>query len=139
MTKKIKVINGLLGASMLMFGLLKFINPFKGWYSTQILKSELPFPELSFWGGQFGEIIIGGLLLYILFFNSKVSKTKFHQISILANVGIVLMMAIAFYVHLHPNVPAEVLPLKISPPFIPGAFLLLAISNLYLEAKTKSE
>lgn len=138
MTKKIRVITGFLGASMLVFGLLKFVNPFKDWYSTQILKSELPFPKLSFWSGQIGEIIIGLLLLYILLFSSKVSKTRIHQIFILGNVGIVVMMAIAFYVHLHPNVPADVLPLKISPPFIPGVFLLLAISNLYWKAKEKT-
>jgi len=33
---------------------------------------------------------------------------------------------------LHPNVPADVLPLKIKPPFIPGFLLVLAIADIFL-------
>lgn len=135
MTKTNRIITGILGTSMFMFGILKFVNPFKGWYSTQIIKSELPFPSLSYWSGQIGEIVVGVLLLYILFFSSKVSKFNFNKVFILGNMGIIIMMVIAFYVHLHPNVPADVLPLKISPPVIPGIFLLLATLNLYLNNK----
>lgn len=139
MAKANRIITGILGISMFMFGILKFVNPFKDWYSTQVIKSELPFPTLSFWSGQIGEIIIGVFLLYILFFSSKVSKNKFNTIFILGNVGIIIMMIVAFYVHLHPNVPADVLPLKISPPYIPGIFLLLAILNLYLKIKVQND
>lgn len=139
MTKANRIITGILGISMFMFGILKFVNPFKGWYSTQVIKSELPFPSLSFWSGQIGEIIIGVLLLYILFFSSKILKNKFNTIFILGNVGIIIMMVVAFYVHLHPNVPADVLPLKISPPYIPGIFLLLAILNLHLKMKVLND
>ena len=50
----------------------------------------------------------------------------------LASAAILPMMATAIYVHLQPNVPAEVLPLKIKSPFIPVFFLLLALTNIYL-------
>ena len=43
---------------------------------------------------------------------------------------VVIMMLTGVYVHLHPNVPADVLPLKIKPPYIPIFFLLVAFSNL---------
>jgi hypothetical protein len=39
-------------------------------------------------------------------------------------------------VHLNPNVPASVLPLKIKPPFIPGFFLLLAMADIFLIGRT---
>tara|TARA_R110000868_G_scaffold37111_2_gene131300 strand:+ start:8274 stop:8702 length:429 start_codon:yes stop_codon:yes gene_type:complete len=133
MKKANRIITGILGISMFMFGALKFINPFKGWYSTQIIKSELPFPTLSFWSGQIGEMLIGLSLLYILFIRTKISKRNFNRIFTLSNISIVVLMIVAFYVHLHPNVPAEILPLKISHPYIPGIFLLLAILNLYLK------
>jgi len=42
------------------------------------------------------------------------------------------MTLTAVYVHLHPNVPADVLPLKIKPPFIPLFFLLIVLSNIIL-------
>ena len=48
------------------------------------------------------------------------------------------MMLVAFYIYVHPNVPADVLPLKISPPFIPGLFLVLAILNLYLKKRIEN-
>ncbi len=57
---------------------------------------------------------------------------------LLASAAILPMMGTAIYVHLQPNVPAEVLPLKIKPPFIPVFFLLLALTNIYLiQRKTK--
>lgn len=122
---------------MFMFGVLKFVNPFKSWYSTQIMKSELPFPNLSFWSGQIGEIIVGIVLICILLSGSKLKQNILNKIFSIANVSIIMMMLVAFYVHLHPNVPSEVLPLKISPPIIPGVFMLLAIANIYLKVKNE--
>ena len=136
MTKTNKIITGILGVSMFMFGILKFINPFRSWYSAQVIKSELPFPTFSFWSGQIGEIIVGILLLYILFTHTKISKKNFDRIFVLGNISIIAMMIVAIYVHLHPNVPSEILPLKISPPYIPGVFLFLATLNLYTNLAT---
>lgn len=132
-----RIITGFLGISMFMFGILKFVNPFKTWYTAQITLSELPFPTLSFWGGQIGEIVVGVLFLYILFFNTKIPNKISNSIFVLSNLGVIMMMIVAFYVHLHPNVPADILPLKISPPFIPGVFLGLAILSLYLKNKNQ--
>lgn len=137
MTKTNRIISGFLGISMFMFGVLKFVNPFKSWYSTQIMKSELPFPNLSFWSGQIGEIIVGIVLICILLTGSKLKQNILNKIFSIANVSIIMMMLVAFYVHLHPNVPSEVLPLKISPPIIPGVFMLLAIANIYLKVKNE--
>jgi len=135
MTKTNKILSGFLGISMFMFGVLKFVNPFETLYSVQIIKSELPFPNLSFWSGQIGEIIVGIVLIYVLLFGSKLKQNILNKTFLIANVGIIIMMLVAFYVHLHPNVPSEVLPLKISPPIIPGVFILLAIANIYLKVK----
>lgn len=137
MTKTNRILNGFLGISMFMFGVLKFVNPFETWYSVQIIKSELPFPNLSFWSGQIGEIIVGIVLIYVLLFGSKLKQNILNKTFLIANVGIIIMMLVAFYVHLHPNVPSEVLPLKISPPIIPGVFILLAIANIYLKVKNE--
>jgi hypothetical protein len=46
--------------------------------------------------------------------------------------GLIVNMCVAIYVHLQPNVPAEVLPLGIKPPFIPLSFLALAVWELVL-------
>jgi hypothetical protein len=40
------------------------------------------------------------------------------------------MMLVATYVHLQPDVPAEVLPLGIKPPLIPLSFLALSVWEL---------
>lgn len=136
MNKSVKVITGFLGISMFMFGVLKFVNPFKNWYSQQIFLSDFPLPILSYWMGQLGEIIVGVAFIFLLFNHKKISSLKLNLIFNLGNFSIIIMMLVAFYVHAHPNVPADVLPLKISPPYIPGFFLLLAIANIYFKTKT---
>ena len=67
MKKTAAIITAFLGISMFMFGVLKFIDPFKTWYVTQVTKSELPFPSLSYWSGQLGEIVVGLALILTLF------------------------------------------------------------------------
>lgn len=129
MNKISKIISGFLGISMFMFGILKFVNPFKGWYITQVETSELPFQTLSYWLGQFGEIIIGLLFLWLIFKGSSLNRGQFLQLFTLANLATVVMMLVAVYVHLHPDVPHEVLPLKIKPPVIPVIFGVLPVIN----------
>ncbi|MFP5384525.1 MAG: DoxX family membrane protein [Bacteriovoracia bacterium] len=124
MHKKISVS---LGAMILMFGLLKFVDPFKTWYSVQIQTSGLP--EISYFSGIIGEIVVGLLLIFPFFLKNE--KFKFQILS-LASSALVVMMVVATYVHLLPAVPAEVLPLKIKPPVIPIIFLFAAGYNLYL-------
>ena len=122
---------------MFIFGVLKFVNPFKGWYGIQISNSELG--ELSYAMGILGEITVGTTLILCLLYRQKLSTKAYNLLTNTSFFTIVIMMLTGVYVHLHPNVPADVLPLKIKPPYIPLFFLLLALSNIFLSAKTRQE
>lgn len=128
--KYIKSISWFLGTSMFMFGILKFVNPFKGWYSVQVTNSGLG--EYSYWMGIAGEITVGVTLMVTLVCRQKISEKTFSVLITSASLIIIIMMLTGIYVHLQPKVPADVLPLKIKPPYIPGFFLLLALSNIIL-------
>ena len=117
-----------------MFGVLKFVSPFKDWYSVQIANSELG--QLSYVMGILGEISVGTTLILCVLFRQKISAKTFDLLANASFVAIIVMMLTAVYVHLHPNVPAEVLPLKIKPPYIPVLFLLIALSNIVLTVKS---
>lgn len=129
--KTTKYLTGFLGISMFMFGFLKFFDPFKSWYMTQVVASELPLQSLSYWAGQIGEMAAGAVLLWVLWRGFTSGKMLFY----LAHAVIVVMMLVALYVHQHPAVPADVLPMKIKPPFIPATFALLALVNGYMARK----
>lgn len=122
-----------LAISMLMFGILKFVNPFKSWYSVQVTNSELG--QLSYAMGIVGEIGVGTTLILCLVYRQKIPLRVYHLLTNVSFIIIIIMMFTGIYVHLHPNVPAEVLPLKIKPPYIPTFFLMLALSNIYLSFK----
>jgi hypothetical protein len=66
-------------------------------------------------------------------------RSLFTPIVALASAGLVVNMAVAIYVHLQPEVPANVLPLGIKPPFIPLVFLLLAGVNLFQLFRTDED
>lgn len=138
MKRSVKTLSIVLGLAMFLFGILKFVNPFKAWYAAQVSASELPFQAWSYWAGQLGEIGVGAALLLIALLPARFRREQITQILYASNLLIVLMMLTAFYVHLHPQVPADVLPLKIRPPFIPGLFLLLALLSMYLHGKKDS-
>lgn len=125
----------ILAISLFLFGVLKFVNPFKTWYQIQILKSGLG--ETSYWFGIAGEIFIGLLILSTLYFRTRLSEKQFSISIIGASLAIIVMMITASYVHLQPDVPASVLPLKIKPPIIPVVFLLLAAFNIFLTKKSR--
>ncbi len=125
-----KITTWFLGVSMFMFGVLKFVNPFKEWYSVQVTNSGLG--ELSYSMGILGEITVGSTLLFCLLYQSKISTKTYNWLTNTAFFTIIIMMLTGVYVHLHPNVPADVLPLKIKPPYIPIFFLLIALSNIFL-------
>lgn len=132
--KYTKVTTWFLALSMFMFGILKFVNPFKSWYAVQISHSDLG--QVSYAMGIMGEIAIGITLFACLIHRQRIS-TKLY--AILTNVSfftIIIMMLTGVYVHLHPNVPADVLPLKIKPPYIPVFFLLVALSNIILSIRS---
>ncbi len=128
--KAVRIISTFLGLAMFMFGILKLVNPFKGWYSVQIMNSGTN--EFLYWPGIGGEISVGILFIASVLFRERLSKKVFSPAIISASVLVIIVMVVAIRVHLNPNVPANVLPLKIKPPFIPGFFLLLAIADIFL-------
>lgn len=130
--KSIKLISWFLGIAMLMFGVLKVLSPtINGWFAVQMNNSGLT-RYIPMWVGIAGEIIVGSVFIVSLLMDKNLASKKIKLIILLTSAAILPMMATAIYVHLQPNVPAEVLPLKIKPPFIPVFFLLLALTNIYL-------
>lgn len=135
--KRIKIITAILGISMFLFGVLKFIKPFKEWYCVQIEKSG--FSQIHYEAGIAGEILTGLTLIMTLLFWRHISiKLKFFYI-FGASAFVGLMMLFASLVHLNPNVPSAVLPLKIKPPIIPLAFFVMAIVNIFSVIKLKNK
>jgi hypothetical protein len=128
-----KITSWFLAISMFMFGVLKFVNPFKGWYSVQVANSGLG--QLSYTMGILGEISVGTTLILCLLYRQKISTKAFDLLTNTSFFTIIIMMLTAVYVHLHPNVPADVLPLKIKPPYIPLFFLVIALANIVLTIK----
>ncbi|WP_199482848.1 hypothetical protein [Vibrio owensii] len=136
-TKVQKILTGLLGAFMVMAGTVKFFDPFTTMFAKQIALSELPFPTLSRWAGQLGEIFAGLLLLVVMIGNKALAapiKDRAMQLSTLLTTAI---MIVAVYVHLLPNVPAEVLPLQSKPPVMTLIILGLAWLNAFLYFREK--
>lgn len=131
--KYIKITSWFLAVSMFMFGILKFFNPFKGWYNVQVTNSELG--PLSYTMGILGEIAVGTILITCLLYSQKMAAKTYFMLTNFSFFTIIIIMMTGKYVHLHPNVPADVLPLNIKPPYIPLFFLFIALSNLILSRK----
>jgi hypothetical protein len=117
-----------LGATIFLFGFLKFFDPFHTWFHVQIAKSGLP--PLAVPLGIAGEMSIGLSLLLASSLRQRINN-RFTPIVAWASAGLIANMAVASYVHLQPEVPANVLPLGIKPPLIPLVFALLAGLNLF--------
>ncbi|WP_167099953.1 hypothetical protein [Mycobacterium sp. DL592] len=117
-----------LGLFMFMFGFLKYFEPFRTMFDVQITESGLP--RLSIPLGKVGEMAIGFGLLLPAWFSHKIPNL-YRPIVFVASAGLVVNMGIATYVHLQPNVPANVLPLGIKTPYIPLFVMFLAVVNLY--------
>ena len=63
---------------------------------------------------------------------SKIVTAKYKdQLLLIACSMLVSQMVVAIYVHLQPQVPANVLPLGIKPPVIPFVVLLLALLTAF--------
>ena len=131
----IKIITGFLGVGMLLPGLGKFTEPFNTFIYKHLELTGIPFPEVMQYVVKLSEIGIGLILIYIAFFGNRLSTTFRNKIFYLGNSIISIMMVVAIYVHLHPNVPAEILPLGIKPPLMPLAYMLLVVLNTYLYKK----
>ena len=127
-----KILTGLLGAFLLMAGTVKFFDPFTTMFAKQIALSELPFPVLSRWAGQLGEMAAGALLLIIMVGGKRMDGELRDKAMLLSTLLTTVIMLVAVYVHLLPNVPAEVLPLQSKPPVMTLIILALAWLNAYL-------
>lgn len=130
-----RVLTGVLGAFMLLGGIAKFFDPFTTMFAQQIALSQLPFPTLSVLAGQAGEISSGLVLLVFFALGRKLAGGIRETIFYLTNLMIVVIMLVAVYVHLHPDVPAEVLPFQSKPPVVTIVVMLLAILNMVLRRK----
>jgi predicted permease len=128
--KYARIITLFLGVSMLAFGCLKFTDPFKTWYAIQVANSGLG--NTSYRMGIFGEIAVGFIFIAASLPAKRRPLNQRKRAVLFASTGVIVMMTAGIYVHLHPLVPAEVLPLKIKPPYIPGFFLALALTNIFL-------
>lgn len=136
--KAVKLISWFLGIGMFLFGILKVLSPtIHGWFTVQMTNSGLA-AYTPVWAGIAGEIVVGSALLLSLVIDRNLANKNIRLIIGLVSAAILPMMATAIYVHLQPNVPAEVLPLKIKPPIIPAFFMLLALANIYLLQRNKA-
>jgi hypothetical protein len=121
-----------LGAVIFLFGFLKFFEPAHSWFEVQIANSGLPAP--SFYMGIAGELGTGLALLVSFFARRRLGDAR-HLLSAGACLSLIVIMCVATYVHLQPNVPAAVLPIGIKPPVIPLSFLMLAAGDLVMHAR----
>ena len=133
-----RVLTGILGAFMLLGGSAKFFEPFTTMFSNQIALSQITFPTLSAFTGQAGEITSGVALLLFFAFGRKFAGALGEQIFYLTNLLIMVIMLVAIYVHLHPDVPAETLPFQSKPPVVTIIVLFMAGLNIYLHRKNSS-
>lgn len=132
--KSLKIRSWILGIFMFTFGALKLvIHTIGGWFHAQLTTSGIGDFAWPFGVGT--EIITGLILLGALIFESKLPFNRFLTFIIFASVLVVGTMIVAVYVHLLPNVPANVLPLGIKPPFIPVSVLILAAANIFYTIK----
>lgn len=117
----------ILGLIIFAFGFLKLFDPFHTWFHVQIAKGGLP-------AGMFPLGIAGEILIGLAFIASFVARSRPGEKRCLvlaaASLGLIGNMLVATYVHLQPDVPAEVLPLKIKPPLIPLTFMAVAVWEL---------
>jgi uncharacterized membrane-anchored protein len=121
-----------LGAVIFLFGFLKLFDPFHSWFEVQVANSGLPAG--SFVMGIAGEIGTGLALLGAFFARKQLAGAR-HAFFAAACASLIVMMCVATYVHLQPNVPASVLPLGIKPPVIPLSVLMLAAGDLVMHAR----
>ncbi|WP_263379875.1 hypothetical protein [Granulicella paludicola] len=122
-SRLLKPMSLFLGVVMFLFGFLKFLSPFSGWFDIQIQQSHLPHAAIL--AGKLTEMLTG--LLFLLPWFLKSLKKNRAQVILLACLILFTQMVVAIYVHLQPGVPASVLPLGIKPPIIPITVLVFGL------------
>lgn len=131
MKKSVKIITGLLGFGIFLPGIAKFFEPFKTWIYRQVSITEMPFPEIMQYLVKFGEVGVGVLLLFLAFKGEKLETSIKRKLFHFSNLTVVIMMIVAIYVHFHPDVPAEILPMESKFPYLAILYLGLVAINYY--------
>ena len=139
MTKSVKILSAALGVMMLLPGLAKFTEPFKTFIYQHLTIIGFPFPEVMQYVVKFSEIGVGLSLIFITFYGKELSKTLLNKIFYANNLAVFSMMVVAIYTHLHPGVPAEILPVEFKPPVMPVVYILLVLLNVYFYRFTSSK
>lgn len=134
-----RLLTGVLGAFMVLGGVAKFFEPFVTMFAQQIALSQLPLPKLAALAGQSAEIGTGLALLGFFFLHSRLHGSFFELIFYLAHLGIVTIMLVAIYVHLHPDVPATVLPFQSKPPILTIIVVVTALVNMALRRAVQTQ
>lgn len=124
--KSRKILTVFFGVTISLFGFLKFVSPFKERYKAQIVTSGLP--QFVNPMGIVVEIATG-IAFLLPFLLSMDDRAKRFLLTV-ANYSMISIMIVATFVHLVPQVPSDVLPLKIKLPVIPLMFMAMAIFNL---------
>lgn len=124
--KSRKILTVFFGVTISLFGFLKFVSSFKEWYKAQIVTSGLP--QFVNPMGIVVEIATG--IAFLLPFVLSMDDRAKRFLLTVANYSMISIMIVATFVHLVPQVPSDVLPLKIKLPVIPLMFMAMAIFNL---------
>jgi len=135
MNKSARIVTAVFGVLMFLPGLNKFFEPAKTKFFTQLTLSELPFPTSSYWLAIWSEVTIGLTLVLLALLENKFTPVLRQNLFYFCHLVVSVMMLVAIYVHLHPAVPAEVLPLA-KPPYMPTAYLLIVSMSIYLNRRS---
>jgi len=138
MTKVMRAITAFLSLFMLMPGTVKFIDPFKTFFTVQITESQLPFPTLSYWAGQLSEITVGLVLFTLVFFWNRIPRAIVNKAFYLSQLVVTVILLVSLYVHAHPNVPPHVLPMEQKFPFLSLLMLSLICLNVYVHRQVSA-
>ena len=104
----------LLGLLFLMTGIMKFAVPeLRAAFSGQLAAAGIPFHSLNMWVVPAAEIGLG--VIFILGFLTR-----------LASAGVIVLMAVATYVHFVVNDPT-LFPLQPEAPIIPAITIVLSL------------
>jgi len=139
MTKSVKITLGLISFFIIASLLLTLTEPFKTNFITQIVQSELPFPVLSYLSGKIGGAITGLIFLSLVFLHEEMKPRELDIMFYLGSSLLLIMLTVSTYVHLHPNVPAEILPFQTKPPFLSVFMLVLLSLAVFFKIKNPSE
>lgn len=135
MKNQTKIITGLLGFIVLIPGIAKFIQPFKTFIYEHLSIIGFPFPGLMQYVVKISQISVGLMLIYLAFKGNSLRPYLKKQLFYFSNITVIVMMLVAIYTHLHPVVPARILPMEFKPPVIPILYIILTLINIYLFRK----